>query len=150
MLEKQILKFASNCALSDGMKARSSYIIKLLEAVSSGLPKKKHHQLTTFMIDIMSETSDREALKEQIGDTLKGWSLDYINKSMKFIGTYFHLLNQAELNEIIVINKERDKISDKDNPKVFDLTKISLKIPFTNTSSSEIFNKNSNITFKSF
>ena len=118
MLEKQILKFASNCALSDGMKARSSYIIKLLEAVSSGLPKKKHHQLTTFMIDIMSETSDREALKEQIGDTLKGWSLDYINKSMKFIGTYFHLLNQAELNEIIVINKERDKISNKDNPKV--------------------------------
>jgi len=37
---------------------------------------------------------------------------------MKYIGTYFHLLNQAELNEIIYINEKRDILSDKDNPKV--------------------------------
>ena len=30
---------------------------------------------------------------------------------IKFIGTYFHLVNQAELDEIIFINSERDKIS---------------------------------------
>ena len=118
MLEKQILKFADSCSLSDRMKARSSYIVKLLETVSSGLPDEKHHQLTTFMIDIISETIDKNILKEKIGKTFKNWPLNHINKLMKFIGTYFHLLNQAELNEIIAINKERDRISDKDNPKV--------------------------------
>ena len=118
MLEKQILKFADNCSLSERMKARSSYIIKLLEIVSSGLPDGKHQQLTTFMVDIISEEIDENILKETIGKTFKSWSLNHINKSMKFIGTYFHLLNQAELNEIIVINEERDRISDKENPKV--------------------------------
>ena len=37
---------------------------------------------------------------------------------IKFIGTYFHLVNQAELDEIIFINGERDKISNYRNPKI--------------------------------
>ena len=118
MLEKQISKFADSCSLSPRMKARSYYIVKLLETVSSDLPAGKHHQLTTFMVDIISGTIDENILKETISETFKSWPLNYINKSMKFIGTYFHLLNQAELNEIIAINKERDRISDKNNPKV--------------------------------
>ena len=76
MLEKQILKFASNCALSDGMKARSSYIIKLLETVSSGLPKKKHHQqigdLNQFGVYVLSDHAHLElqALVEQVEEEL--------------------------------------------------------------------------------
>ena len=99
------------------MIARSSYIIKLLETVSSGLPKKKHNELTTYMCDILSSPIKNSSLSEQIIETFNDWSVEELSRSMKYIGTYFHLLNQAELNEIIYINEKRDIKSDIENPK---------------------------------
>ena len=49
---------------------------------------------------------------------LRKWTDDDISKMTNFIGTYFHLLNQAEIDEIISINSERDRISSYERPKV--------------------------------
>ena len=118
MIESKLRKFAKDCSLSTNMIARSSYIIKLLETVSSGLPKKKHNELTTYMCDILSSPIKNSSLNEQIIETFNDWSVEELSRSMKYIGTYFHLLNQAELNEIIYINERRDIKSDIENPKV--------------------------------
>ena len=117
MLEAVLRKFAEECNISENMIARSSYIVKLLETVSSGLPKEKHDKLTTYMSDILSNSTKNNPLRNQIIKTFKDWSIDDISRSMKYIGTYFHLLNQAELNEIIHINEKRDIKSDMENPK---------------------------------
>ena len=36
---------------------------------------------------------------------------------VRFVGIYFHLLHQAELNEVILINENRDKVSEINSPK---------------------------------
>ena len=36
---------------------------------------------------------------------------------VRFIEIAFHLLNQAELNEVILINENRDKVSEINSPK---------------------------------
>ena len=118
MVEAKIRTYAKECDLSTNMIERSSYIVKLLETVSSGLPKKKHEKLTRFMCGMISKPIKNNSLGDQIIETFKDWSIEEISRSMKYIGTYFHLLNQAELNEIIYINEKRDILSDKDNPKV--------------------------------
>ena len=118
MLNTQIKSFASTCHLSKSMIAKSAYIITLLEDVSSGLSKDKHSQLIDFMGAMISNRKKVKTIRHEIVEKFKTWTVDELGKCMKFIGTYFHLLNQAELNEIISINNERDKASDKDNPKV--------------------------------
>ena len=118
MVEAKIRAFAKDCDLSTKMIDRSSYIVKLLETVSSGLPKEKHEKLTRYMCAMISNPIKNSSLRDQIIENFKGWSIEEISRSMKYIGTYFHLLNQAELNEIIYINKKRDILSDKNNPKV--------------------------------
>ena len=118
MLHNQIKNFAKACHLSKSMIAKSAYIISLLEEVSSGLSKNKHNQLIHFMSAMISSLEKNKTMKNEIVEKFKTWTVDELGKCMKFIGTYFHLLNQAELNEILSINNERDKASDKDNPKV--------------------------------
>ena len=54
MIEAKVREFARTCNLSTNMIARSAYIIKLLETVSSGLPKEKHEELTQYMCSIIS------------------------------------------------------------------------------------------------
>ena len=44
MVEAKIRTFAKDCDLSPNMIDRSSYIVKLLETVSSGLPKEKNEK----------------------------------------------------------------------------------------------------------
>ena len=106
MIEAKIRTFAKHCDLSNNMIERSSYIVKLLETVSSGLPKKKHEKLTRFMCGMISDPFKNSFLRDQIIETFKDWTVEELSRSMKYIGTYFHLLNQAELNEIIHINKK--------------------------------------------
>ena len=118
MVEAKIRKFAKDCDLSTNMIDRSSYIVKLLETVSSGLPKEKNEKLTRYMCGMISNSNRNSSVRDQIIENFKDWSVEELSRSMKYIGTYFHLLNQAELNEIIHINEKRDILSDKDNPKV--------------------------------
>ena len=49
--------------------------------------------------------------------TLNDWSNHDLYQLLKFMGTYFHLLNQAELSEIIFINKNRSNNSKFNIPK---------------------------------
>ena len=117
MLKDHIEKFAKKCGVSDKIRLKAGIIIDLLEQISSGLSSKKHKQLLDF-IRIKTLSPNSISSQENIVSSLKKWSNTDIMKMVKFIGTYFHLLNQAELNEVIIINEERDKISDVDNPKV--------------------------------
>ena len=70
------------------------------------------------MCGMISNSSKNSSVTNQVIETFKDWSVEELSRSMKYIGTYFHLLNQAELNEIIHINEKRDILSNKDNPKV--------------------------------
>ena len=97
---------------------KSTYIITLLEDASSGLSKDKHNQLIGFMSAMISSDEKIKIIRHEIVEKFKSWSIDDLGRGMKFIGTYFHLLNQAELNEIISINNDRDKVSNKNNPKI--------------------------------
>ena len=54
MIEANIREFAKSCNLSTNMIARSAYIIKLLETVSSGLSKEKHEKLNRYMCGMIS------------------------------------------------------------------------------------------------
>jgi len=118
VLNNQIKSFASACHLSKSMIDKSTYIINLLEDTSSGLSMEKHNQLINFMSAMISSGEKIKIMRPEIVEKFKSWSVDELGRGMKFIGTYFHLLNQAELNEIISINNDRDKISDKNNPKI--------------------------------
>ena len=116
MLKTELQKYGSHCGLSKRLQAKSAIIIEVLQECSSGLNKSKHNQLIEFM---KLKLIDPENLRIQnkINYALKKWSDKDISKMIKFIGTYFHLLNQAELDEIIAINAERDRISNYNNPK---------------------------------
>ena len=118
MLNNQIKNFASACHLSKSMIDKSTYIITLLEDASSGLSKEKHNQLIECMSTMISAGKKIKITRYEIVEKFKSWSVDELGRGMKFIGTYFHLLNQAELNEIISINNDRDKVSNKNNPKI--------------------------------
>jgi phosphoenolpyruvate carboxylase len=118
VLNNQIKSFASACHLSKSMIDKSTYIITLLEDASSGLNKEKHDQLIECMSTMISAGEKIKIARYEIVEKFKSWSVDELGRGMKFIGTYFHLLNQAELNEIISINNDRDKVSNKNNPKI--------------------------------
>ena len=65
------------------------------------------------------KTCNPDDLKVQkiVTNDIKKWTNADLSKMIKF-STYFHLVNQAELDEIIFINGERDKISNYRNPKI--------------------------------
>ncbi len=71
MVEARIRTFAKDCDLSTNMIDRSSYIVKLLEAVSSGLPIDKHEKLTRFMCGTISNPIKNSSLRDQIMRLLK-------------------------------------------------------------------------------
>ena len=69
------------------------------------------------MIEKINRPDDIET-HNRLSSSLKQWNNHEISVMIKFIGTFFHLLNQAELEEIIHINKIRDRESNYQNPKV--------------------------------
>ena len=117
MLKEEIQKHAVNCGLSKRLQNKTSIIIEILEECSSGLSSAKHSQLIEIMKQKIRNPNDLKVQENTIND-IKKWTNDDLSKMVKFIGTYFHLVNQAELDEIIFINSERDKISNHKNPKV--------------------------------
>ena len=117
MLKEVMQKHAVNCGLSKKMQDKTSIIIELLEKCSSGLSAVKHSQL----IDIMKLkicNPNNLKVQENITYNLTKWTNDDLSKMIKFLRYLFHLVNLAELDEIIFINAERDKISNHLNPKI--------------------------------
>ena len=117
MLKEAIRKHAFNCGLSNRLQKKYSIIIEILEECSSGLSAAKHSQLIDIMKLKICNPDNLEVQKNITNNIIK-WTNDDLSKMIKFIGTYFHLVNQAELDEIIFINAERDKISNHINPKI--------------------------------
>ena len=117
MLKEVMQKHAVNCGLSKRLQNKTAIIIELLEECSSGLNFSKHIQLIDIMNLKIWNPNDLKIQKNIIKE-IKKWKNDDLSKLVKFIGTYFHLANQAELDEIIFINSERDKISTNKNPKI--------------------------------
>ena len=71
MVEAKIRTFAKNCDLSINMIDRSSYIMKLLEIVSSGLSIEKHEKLTRYMCGMISNPIKNSSFKDQLLKILK-------------------------------------------------------------------------------
>ena len=82
MVEAKIRKFAKDCDLSTNMIARSAYIIKLLETVSSGLPKEKHEKLTRYMCGMISNSNRNSSVRDQIIENFKDWSVEELSLSL--------------------------------------------------------------------
>ena len=116
MLKEHIEKFAKKCAVSERIRLKAGIIIDLLEQISIGISPTKHEQLIEF-IRLKTLHPNSISHQEQILSSLEKWSIDDLSKMVRFIGIYFHLLNQAELNEVILINKNRDKVSEINSPK---------------------------------
>ena len=116
MLKEIIQKHAVNCGLSKRLQNKISIIIEIIEECSSGLSLAKHSQLIDIMKLKVRSPNDLN-IQENIINNIKKWTNDDLSKMIKFIGTYFHLVNQAEVDEIIFINSERDKNSNYKNPK---------------------------------
>ncbi|MFL3005679.1 MAG: phosphoenolpyruvate carboxylase [Candidatus Neomarinimicrobiota bacterium] len=117
MLKEAIQKHAFNCGLSKRLQKKTSIIIEILEECSSGLSAAKHGQLIEIM-KLKICNPDDLMVQKNITNDIRKWTNDDLSKMIKFIGTYFHLVNQAELDEIIFINAERDKISNHTKPKI--------------------------------
>ena len=100
MLKEVMQKHAVNCGLSKRMQDKTSIIIELLEKCSSGLSAVKHSQLIDIMRLKICNPNNLK-VQENITYNLTKWTNDDLSKMIKFLGTYFHLVNQAELDEII-------------------------------------------------
>ena len=116
ILKKHIETFAKKCAVSRRIRLRAGIIIDLLEQISIGLSSAKHEELIDF-IKLKTLHPNSIPHQEQILSSLKKWSNGDLSKMVRFVGIYFHLLNQAELNEVILINENRDKVSEINSPK---------------------------------
>ena len=102
MLKKHIEIFAKKCAVSRRIRLKAGIIIDLLEQISIGLSSAKHEELINF-IRLKTLYPDSIPHQEQISSSLKKWSNGDLTKMVRFIGIYFHLLNQAESNEVVLI-----------------------------------------------
>ncbi len=117
MLKDNLYKYAQKCGLSNRLQIKSKLIIELLEKCPIDLHDERKNILRSFMIEKINKPNDIET-HNRVSSSLKQWNNHEISIMIKFIGTFFHLLNQAELEEIIYINKIRDRASNYQNPKI--------------------------------
>ena len=116
MVKDNLHTFAKQCGISAQMQARSVLIFELLETVFSSLDNSKELQFKNFLHSLLS-SGNHTSMNSSILSTLETWSNGDLYQVLKFIGTYFHLLNQAELSEIISINRNRSNNATFNNPK---------------------------------
>ena len=116
LVKDKLFTFAQQCGISDQMQSRSVLIFELLETVFNGLDNSKELEFKTILDSLLS-IGDHTSLNNSILSTLETWSSRDLYQVLKFMGTYFHLLNQAELSEIISINRNRSNNATFDIPK---------------------------------
>lgn len=142
MLKNKIYQFAEHCEISSQMKLKSTFIIQLLDEIPNVLDKNKNKEFKNFIYNILSKTPN-EKREKYITSSFETWSISDLEKALKYIGTYFHLLNQAELSEIISINKKRDNKAKLDFPKVdsiFSAIKSMIELSIDFDDAKKIFN----------
>ena len=116
MVKDKLHTFAKQCAISAQMQSRSVLIFELLETVFSGLDNSKELQFKNILYSLLS-SGNQNSNNSSIMSKLETWSNGDLYQVLKFIGTYFHLLNQAELNEITSINRNRSNTATFNIPK---------------------------------
>ena len=116
MVKNRLKNFAENCGLSNRMRLRSILIYELLESVFPELKENKQSEFKNILKSILP-SNGRKPDNKTIAKSISGWSNIDSFRIMKFIGTYFHLLNQAEQSEIISINSSRSNLATYSTPK---------------------------------
>ena len=116
MVKDKLYTFAKQCGISAQMQSRSVLVFELLETVFSNLENSKDIQFKNFLHSLVS-SENHTSMNSSILSTLETWSNGDLYQVLKFIGTYFHLLNQAELSEIISINRNRSNNATFNIPK---------------------------------
>ena len=116
MIKDHLNTFAKQSGLSGQMQSRSVFIFELLETVFSSLDQDKELHFKSYLSSLIS-SDNNSSINSSIISELETWSNKDLYQILKFIGTYFHLLNQAELSEIISINRRRSNNATFNNPK---------------------------------
>tara|TARA_B100002051_G_scaffold274428_1_gene315568 strand:- start:837 stop:3602 length:2766 start_codon:yes stop_codon:yes gene_type:complete len=116
VVKNRLKNFAENCGLSNRMRLRSILIYELLESVFPELKENKQSEFKNILKSILP-SNGRKPDNKTIAKSISGWSNIDSFRIMKFIGTYFHLLNQAEQSEIISINSSRSNLATYSTPK---------------------------------
>ncbi len=116
MVKNRLKDFAETCGLSDRMQLRSVLIYELLESVFPDIKENKQRDFKNILKSVLPANGEKQN-NQSVAKSVAGWSNVDSFKIMKFIGTYFHLLNQAEQSEIISINSNRSNLATYSTPK---------------------------------
>ena len=110
---KNLIKFSAEQLLTKSLTKRVIYIATILDEIYSENNIKEYQILRNSLFNVIIKSNFKYNYNK-IQTLFKKWSIDQIDFSLKFFSTFFHLLNQAELQEINSINKKR---SDNSNVK---------------------------------
>jgi len=124
---KNTLKSSSENLLTKTLNKRVKYISSLLDEIYSENNFEEYKIFKSTLFSLLKKQTVENFISDEIKILFKSWSIEQIDFSLKFFSTFFHLLNQAELQEINSINKNRSNNSSKDNP-LADSIQESLKL----------------------
>ena len=110
---KNLIKFSAEQLLTKSLTKRVIYIATILDEIYSENNIKEYQILRNSLFNVIIKSNFKYNYNK-IQTLFKKWSIVQIDFSLKFFSTFFHLLNQAELQEINSINKKR---SDNSNVK---------------------------------
>ena len=124
--QRLINKQALASGITKNMSKKALIISGLLEEIfveNNNLPYKKIFNILEKYINQQSKD-----LNIEVGSSLfSDWDIRDLEYLIKFLGTFFHLLNEAELLEITSINRQRANLSTIDKPRsdsIFEAIKL--------------------------
>ena len=112
---KNLIKFSAEQLLTKSLTKRVIYIATILDEIYSENNIKEYQILRNSLFNVIIKSNFKYNYNK-IQTLFKKWSIVQIDFSLKFFSTFFHLLNQAELQEINSINKKRGDNSNVKKP----------------------------------
>ena len=112
---KNLIKFSAEQLLTKSLTKRVIYIATILDEIYSENNIKEYQILRNSLFNVIIKSNFKYNYNK-IQTLFKKWSIVQIDFSLKFFSTFFHLLNQAELQEINSINKKRSDNSNFKKP----------------------------------
>jgi len=102
--------------LSPALKDRIIQITLLLDEIYSEVQSSPYELLSSSILSKVSNDENVEDYLTAIHSIVIEWDSDKIDFCLKFFTTLFHLLNQAELEEIHSINQRRKNLGTINDP----------------------------------
>ena len=112
---KNLVKLSAEKLLTKSLTKRVLYICSILDEIYTENNIKEYEKLRSTLFDIIIKSNFKYNYND-IQTLFKKWSINQIDFSLKFFSTFFHLLNQAELQEINSINKKRSDNANESKP----------------------------------